>query len=320
MNEDNTSTTLVYMPALNEEKTIFKVITSITSLEGIGDLHILVVDDGSTDHTAQLAKETGATVIKHNNNKGVGAAFHTAVEFAVSKGYQAMVSIDADGQFKSDEIHKLIKPIKDHRADFVLGIRFQDGRPENMSKVKFYGNKMVNGIISKISKTSVQDASCGFRAYSQKALLHLNLHGSFTYTHETILDLLDKNLEVEQVPITVTYFSDRNSRVAGSIFNYAIRTSRIIFKCYKDYAPFYFFINIGIVFLLISLVLGGFVGFHWISLGTISPYKSFGIVALAFFGIFFLFLILALLGDMLSRIRRNQERILYNLKKNKYDY
>lgn len=318
MNKDNTSTTLVYMPALNEAETIFKVITSIASLEGIGGINILVVDDGSTDHTAQLSKEAGATVIKHNHNKGVGTAFHTAVEYAVSKGYQAMVSIDADGQFKSDEIHKLIKPIKDHRADFVLGIRFQDGRPENMSKVKFHGNKMVNGIISKISKTSIKDASCGFRAYSQKALLHLNLYGRFTYTHETILDLLDKNLEVEQVPITVTYFPNRNSRVAGSISNYAVRTSRVIFKCYKDYAPFYFFINIGMLFLLTSILIGGFVGYHWITQGTISPYKSFGIIALAFFGIFFLFLILALLGDMLSRIRRNQEKILFSLKKSQY--
>lgn len=319
MSEDNGSTVLIYMPALNESGTIVNVINSIKLLDSLNKLEVLVVDDGSSDDTSNLAEGSGAIVLKHSLNKGVGAAFQTAVEYAVEQGYQAMVSIDADGQFKSSEIIDLIKPINSKKADFVLGIRFQDGRPENMSKVKFYGNKIVNGIISKISKTTILDASCGFRAYSQKALLHLNLHGSFTYTHETILDLLDKNLEVDQVPITVTYFPDRESRVAGSISTYAKRTSRIIFKCYKDYAPFHFFFNVGLLFLIASFILGGFVGFHWTTQGTISPYKSFGVIALSFFGIFFLFLILALLGDMLSRIRRNQERILYQLKKTKND-
>ncbi|RMB57415.1 glycosyltransferase family 2 protein [Dokdonia sinensis] len=315
MTADNKNATLVYMPALNEATTIVEVIQSITSLENLGVLKVLVVDDGSDDNTSQLAQKAGAMIIKHQSNKGVGAAFQTAIGFAIDNDYGTFVSIDADGQFKSSEIQKLIEPIKNKLSDFVLGIRFENGRPLNMSKVKYYGNKLVNGIISKISGNKILDASCGFRAYSSEALLHLNLHGNFTYTHETILDLLDKNLVIEQVPISVTYFPDRESRVAGNILTYGKRTSRIIFKCYKDYAPFYFFFNIGLFFLFISILLGGFVLKNWIKTGSISPYKSFGIVALAFFGIFFLFLILALIGDMLSRIRRNQERMLYSLKK-----
>lgn len=306
---------LIYMPALNEAATISTVINSIHELTFKTPYDILVVNDGSTDDTTLIAEKAGAIVREHQVNKGVGVAFQTAVDYAVQHNYKFLVSIDADGQFDSKEIKLLLAPLDQNTADFTLGIRFQKGKPKNMPSVKYYGNKVVNGIITKISKTKIRDASCGFRAYSRKALLNLNLHGSFTYTHETILDLLDKNLIVEQVPITVTYFPDRKSRVANSIVKYSARTSRIIFKCYKDYAPFYFFVNIGFLFLIASALLGGFVAIRWMKYGVITPFKSFGIIALALLGIFILFLILGLVGDMLSRIRVNQERILYQLKK-----
>ncbi len=303
------------MPALNEGSTIKKVIESLPkSLDGINSIDVLVVDDGSSDHTVNEAASAGASVISHRVNKGVGAAFATAVSYAIKEKYDALVSIDADGQFNSSEIANVIAPVRLKKSDFVLGTRFENGRPKHMSLVKFYGNKLVNFIISRLSGNHINDASCGFRAYSREALLQLNLHGSFTYTHETILDLLNKNLLLEQIPIEVSYFPDRKSRVASSILKYGIRTSRIIFKSFKDYAPFYFFLYLGLFFLIIGIVMGSFVLYHWMLNGMISPYKSFGIIALGLVGIFFIFLLLALVADMLSRIRINQERILYLLK------
>ena len=128
-----------------------------------------------------------------------------------------LVSIDADGQFDSVQIVELLRPIINNEAEFVTGIRFTQGKPENMSLVKFYGNILVNKIISISSGNSIKDASCGFRAYSRESLLKMNLIGVFTYTHETILDLCHKGLQFKQIPVNVKYFPERKSRVAGSI-------------------------------------------------------------------------------------------------------
>lgn len=307
---------VIYFPALNEEATIAQVIEDTKlKFEGVSKLTHLVVDDGSRDRTAAIAKKSGATVISHKENRGVGAAFQTAIKFTLQIKADVLVSYDADNQFNARDIKNIILPIINDTADLVLGCRFANGKPEHMSVLKYRGNKVVNTIISTISKTKIEDASCGFRSYSQEALLNLNLHGNFTYTHETILDLIDKGLSVIQIPIGVTYFKERKSRVASSIYKYAIRTSRIIFKSFKDYAPFYFFGRLALFVLVIGFLFGGFVIWHWFSTGFISPYKSIGIIGLVLVGMALLLFILALIADMLGRLRRNQERILYQLKK-----
>lgn len=249
---------IVYMPALNEEKTISKVINSIPkTYEGFYHTEILVINDGSIDNTVAEALKAGATVVSHNNNKGVSEAFQTAVKYALENHADVLVSIDADGQFDVNQIPFLINPIINNQADFSLGIRFSDGKPDNMPKIKYWGNKQVNKIVSFVSKSKIHDASCGFRAYSKDTLLSLNLHGSFTYTHETILDLLDKGFKVAQIPITVLYFEDRVSRIANNLFNYGYKTSSIIFKSLKDYKPLQFFLGIALFIFLIAVFFGG---------------------------------------------------------------
>ncbi len=311
---------LIYMPALNEGATIAKVIASIPKLyDDFSELEVLVVDDGSIDNTVSESKNSGASVLSHKYNRGVGAAFQTAVNYALQTRVDVLVSIDADGQFDVNQIGKMVKPILINQADFCIGNRFSNTRPTNMPLIKHWGNKQVNKIVSFASKTKIEDASCGFRAYSRECLLNLNLQGSFTYTHETILDLINKNMRISQIPVEVIYFDGRVSRVANNLFKYAFRTSKIILKCLKDYAPFYFFMNIGLVFLTLAMLLGGFVLIHWLVNGAITPYKSLGIFALSLGGVFVLLTILALVADSLSRLRNNQEKILYYLKKNHYD-
>lgn len=307
---------LVYMPALNEEATIYNVLQSIPKeILGFKDVRLLVVNDGSSDATENEAIKANATVLSHKHNKGVGSAFTTAINYALETKAEILVSIDADGQFDVNQIEAMVSSIQSNDADFCIGNRFQEKRPVNMPVIKYWGNKQVNKLVSFISKTKIQDASCGFRAYSRKSLLSLNLHGSFTYTHETILDLLNKGYTVKQVPINVTYFEHRKSRVANNIFRYGVKTFKIIIKCLRDYKPFYFFGIIALFFFLLAFVLGSFVLAHWISTGYITPYKSFGITSLIMFLVSVLFLVLALLADMLGRIRNNQEKILYFQKK-----
>ena len=311
---------IVYMPALNEGATIHTVLTSIPGkFDGFSSLELLVINDGSNDNTEQEALKAGATVINHTSNKGVGSAFQTALNYALKVHADVLVSTDADGQFDATQIEAMIAPLANNQADFCIGNRFANARPEKMPRLKFWGNRRISKIVSLISNTKIQDASCGFRAYSKDCLLHLNLQGNFTYTHETILDLLDKGYRVAQVPVSVTYFDDRTSRVANNLFKYAFKTSLIIFKCLKDYKPLQFFFSIALFVLFIALFMGGFVLIHWIMNSTITPYKSIGIIALSLCGMSLLLMTLAFVADMLNRIRHNQEKILYLLKKNYFE-
>ncbi|WP_417238900.1 glycosyltransferase family 2 protein [Bizionia sp.] len=311
---------LIYMPALNEAETIFSVLESIpNTLEGFNAIEKLVVNDGSKDKTVEEAQKAGATVISHPFNKGVGSAFQTAINYALKTNADILVSIDADGQFDVNEIERLVSPILNNKADFTLGNRFTGRRPERMPKIKFWGNKKISQIVSYVGNTKIQDVSCGFRAYSKDCLFNINLQGEFTYTHEAILDLLNKGKSVAEIPVTVKYFDGRVSRVANSITQYAFKTSVIIFKCLKDYKPFRFFISISFVILLNAILIGSFVSWHWMTTGNITPYKSLGFIALSLCGMSVGVVILAFIADMLNRIRQNQEKILYLTKKNYFE-
>lgn len=311
---------IIYMPALNEGLTINKVLTSIpTSFKDFSTIELLVINDGSTDNTEKEALLGNATVINHNYNKGVSSAFQTALDYSLKVNADILVSIDADGQFDVNQIEEMILPIIQKNADFSIGNRFSNARPEKMPKIKFWGNRQISRIVSFVSNTKIQDVSCGYRAYSRDCLLSLNLHGSFTYTHEAILDLLDKGYSVAQIPVRVKYFEDRVSRIANNLFKYALKTSIIIFKCLKDYKPLQFFLSIALVTLFIAFLMGSFAFIHWIQTGTITPYKSFGIISLALIGMSLLITIFAFMADMLNRIRNNQEKILFLIKKNHFE-
>ncbi|WP_170235062.1 glycosyltransferase family 2 protein [Bizionia gelidisalsuginis] len=308
------------MPALNEGLTIYEVLKSVPkTIQGFSHIELLVINDGSTDNTEQESLKAEATVINHNCNKGVGNAFQTAVNYSLKVNADILVSIDSDGQFDINQIEEMILPIIRKEGDFCIGNRFNDSKPEKMPKIKYWGNRQISRIVSFVGNTKIQDASCGFRAYSRDCLLSLNLQGGFTYTHETILDLIDKGYRVIQVPVSVKYFEERISRIANNLFKYAINTSLIIFKCLKDYKPLQFFLFIALFVLGLAFFMGGFVLIHWISTGIITPYKSLGIIALSLSGMSLLLITLAFVADMLNRIRNNQEKILYLIKKDYFE-
>jgi len=319
MNKSLPKKIVVYMPAVNEEATIYKVLESVPKTICNLVPELLVINDGSIDNTKGEAIRAGATVIDHSYNKGVGSAFQTAVNYALKKGVDILVSIDADGQFDVRQIEDMVTPIIGNEAEFCIGNRFADAKPSKMPAIKYWGNNQISRIISFIAKTKIKDASCGFRAYSKDCLLSLNLEGDFTYTHETILDLLNKGYRIKQIPVSVTYFEERVSRIANNLFKYAFETSIIIFKCLKDYQPFRFFSWIAFIVLLVAMGLGGFVAFHWYAYGEITPYKSIGIIALSLVGMSVFLFVLAFIADMLNRIRNNQEKILYLIKKNYFE-
>jgi len=310
---------IIYIPALNEEADIQRVIAGLPdSMDGVGVIQILVVDDGSSDRTAELACASGAQVVSHGRNRGVGAAFHTAVHFALENKADILVGIDADGQFDALEIPALIQPILENHADMVIGNRFTSGIPIDMSRVKYWGNQKVAQIISTITGQTFQDVSCGFRAYNRESLLRLNIFGEFTYTHETILSVTYQGLRVVEHPIKVKYYPERKSRVAGSILRYTVQTSKIILRVLLDYRPMRVFGSFGSFCMLIGIGFELFLMSHYALTGSFTPYKSTGFIGLGFIIFGLLILIIALIADMLNRLRINQDKLLYELKRIRY--
>lgn len=308
---------LVSIPCLNEENTISEVISLIPKrIEDISNIHVLVIDDGSTDRTAEIASELGAVVISHKKNLGVGEAFKSAYHYAVDHNYDLMVNIDGDNQFDPRQISELVKPILTNKADLVIGSRFLISKKiPNQSRIKYIGNKVMALLIGRLIDAKQTDVSSGFRAYSREALYNLNIHGSFTYTQETFLEFSAKKLTIYEIPVRIKYFKERKSRVVTSLFKYISNTLIIIIRGYRDFFPLRFFGMLSIIFLLPSLVFISIFFLKFLSTGQFT-----GNLYAGFLGGFFIFLslvfgLIGLVADMLDRIRTNQEKILYRLKK-----
>jgi glycosyltransferase involved in cell wall biosynthesis len=308
-------TILVGIPALNESSTIGHVISNIClKTDGVTDLRIVVVDDGSTDDTGQVARSFGAHVIRHNSNRGLGAAFQSLIQYAVQMGADVLVTIDADGQFDPKGIPTLIGPVLAGQASVVTASRFLDpALTPAMPWAKRWGNRRVAGLVSSLTGNRYYDVSCGFRAYSKEALLRLTVYHSFTYTHETFLDLASKGLSIMEIPMVVKGTREcGTSRVARNLAKYAIETALILFRSYRDrnalrlcsYLSLILFVTGAMLFIasLVTVLQEG----SWLKWAAMSGGAlMFLAVAVFFFGF---------LADSANCLRRNQEEILYLLR------
>jgi glycosyltransferase involved in cell wall biosynthesis len=308
----------VIIPALNESATIADVVRRcLAQTAPDGDTVVIVVDDGSTDTTAALAREAGARVVVHGRNRGVGRAFQTGLAEALRSGADVMVNIDADGQVDPARIPQLVQPILAGRADFVSASRFKDpALIPDMPRIKIWGNRFMSRLISMIARQRFTDVSCGFRAYNREAALHLNLWGDFTYTQESFLELAIKNLRVEEVAMPIRGERETGeSRVASNLWRYGWRTLQIILHSYRDYWPLHFFGWISLPFMLLGLgLLIGFVA-HRLVAGSFSPHLWMGFSGAGLLGLGTLILVTGIMGEMLKRIRLNQEALIYFQKK-----
>ncbi len=313
---------VVIIPAFNEEMTISSVIRSIPmNLPGVRKTDIIVVDDGSTDRTKALALEAGAQVASHHENSGVGQSYSTGVHEALTLGADIVVNIDADGQFNANDIPLLIQPILDGKAELVTASRFKDPtKTPAMPLVRLMGNRLVSLIISLIIGRRFYDVSCGFRACSRDAALHLNLTGTFTYTQEMFLDLAFKGIHVVEVPVIVR--GDREygqAKISSNLFGYAHRALRIILRAYRDYWPWKFFSTLALLCFLLATATGGWLLYWRIHSGTFSPHIWAGFVGGFFFMLGMMFTTMGMVADMLRMIRLNAEHILYFDKRRYYD-
>ena len=306
---------LVVMPALNEQATVGDLIRRVPrDIDGIGHLEVLVVNDGSSDRTAQEAEAAGARVISHGQRCGVGAAFHTALNDAIARHVDLIVTIDSDGQFNPADIPSLIAPVVDGDADFATASRFKDpALIPQMPWVKQWGNRQMSRLISRLTGSRFSDVSCGMRCYNRRAMLSLNLMGTFTYTQEVFLNLSFKGLRIVEVPIKVRGEREfGKSRVAGSLWQYALNTTRIIFRAYRDYKPLRAFGGLAAGLIVPAFLLGAFLAVYYLIHGRFSPHKWAGFTAVALFVLALLLLHTGMIGDMLNRHRIYLEELLYH--------
>jgi len=322
MNSKKPLLLVVTTPALNEAATISNIVKgALKPIDGIENIRVLVVDDGSTDETAELARQAGAKVISFGHNRGLGAAFRQGLGSALKMGADIIVNIDADGQFNTEDISKLIKPIIDGKADMVTASRFANpGLIPKMPWIKKWGNARVSNIVNKLAGLELKDVSCGFRAYSRNVALRATLLGGHTYTQEIILDLAFRGMRIIEVPIEVVgQRKFGSSRVANNLWKYGWNSLIIMLRAFRDYQPMRVFGGISLVFLVMALLLGGFVLGHFFINGSFSPYVFVAFLAAGSMFIALACYITALLAGMINRLRILQDEQLFLLRKKEYE-
>ena len=311
---------IVNIPAYNEEKTISEVIRKIPrQIEGINEVKVQVVDDGSSDKTVEVSKSAGADfVISHARNMGVGAAFKTAIESALGNGADILVNIDADGQFPASDIPKFTELIVAGNADMVVASRFGIKSAKNMPWIKSFLNRLAADIIGKFLRYPIDDLTCGFRTLNRETMLRLNLAYRFTYTQETIIDAISKNLIVKWIPVEVTYFNDRKSKVVKSVTKFVYQSFLIIIRTVRDARPMVFFGIPGVVLITTAGAIGiAFLGYYF-SHFKVSPFRTWLALAVILLLIGIQLLVFALIADMIRSNRKLTEEQMYFLKKEKY--
>jgi glycosyltransferase involved in cell wall biosynthesis len=311
---------VVFVPAYNEAKTIGNVVRRIPrEIDGVSEVIVVVVDDGSRDGTALLAREAGADfVVHHHVNSGVGQAFKDGIAKALEFGADIIVNLDADEQHNPSEIPMLVAPILEGDCDVVVGSRFINGSTVGMPFMKRLGNSLFTKLMTATTGVHFTDTQSGFRAFSKEAALRLNTFGRFTYTHESLIGLAMNGLRITEVPISV---KPRNgeSKVVRNCYSYGFKALAIVLRTLRDFKPLAFFGSLGAIALIAGFASGLFVFTRWVLTGMTSGYASlidFTVLS-CLAGLFLM--VLALMADMQGRQRRIQEQTLYYMKRMHYD-
>jgi glycosyltransferase involved in cell wall biosynthesis len=241
---------IVQIPCLNEEQTLPRTVADVPrNIPGVEKVEVLIVDDGSSDRTVEVAREIGVDhIVRHRNRKGLARAFRTGIDSCLRRGADIIVNTDGDNQYCGADIPKLIAPILEGRADIVVGDRQTHAIP-HFSVFKKLLQKVGSAVVRRLSNTDVPDAVSGFRAISREAALHLNIVSPFSYTIEMLIQAGRKYMHVTSVPIR-TNSKTRESRLFSSSPRFIERSLTTMVRMYTMYRPLKLFFAIG---LLLSL-------------------------------------------------------------------
>ncbi|MEJ7649281.1 MAG: glycosyltransferase [Nakamurella sp.] len=248
---------VVQIPCLNEEETLPMVLSTIPKqIDGIDDIIILVIDDGSSDRTVEVAREHGVThFVRHARNRGLGRSFHDGVQRALELGADIVVNTDGDNQYPQEMIGELVRPILEGRAEITIGDR-QTAEIEHFSGFKKRMQKFGSDVVNMAAGTKLPDAASGFRAYSRDSLMLLNTITRFSYCMETIIQAGNKKLKIESVPIR-TNPKTRESRLFKSMREHMMKSAGAIIRAYIMYKPWAIFSLFGGIFAALGIILLG---------------------------------------------------------------
>lgn len=308
---------IIQIPCFNEERTLADTYADLPkAIPGFDDVEVLVIDDGSTDNTVQVASSLGVDhILQLDTNRGLATAFSRGLEFALAHGADVVVNTDGDNQYKAAYIPLLVHPILMQKADIVIGSRPILTHPE-FGPIKKLLQLLGSWTIRQISKTDVRDAASGFRAFSREACLRLSIVSSFSYTMESIIQAGNSGLKVASVDIDINH-KTRDSRLFKSKSEFIFRSGSTILSMFLVYRPLTFFSLLSALFLVPSFLLG--IRFLYLVYFADSLTGRTYLPSLILLSIMttvgVLLLVLGLIGLMIRSTSQIQAHILYQLKK-----
>jgi glycosyltransferase involved in cell wall biosynthesis len=248
---------IIQIPCLNEEQTLPATLADLPrSVPGFDVVEWLVIDDGSTDKTVEVARAHGVDhVVRLTNNKGLASGFQAGVDAALKLGADVIVNTDADNQYSAADIPKLVAPIVRGDADLVIGDR-EVMTIEHFSGVKKLLQRLGSWVVRQASDTTVPDTTSGFRAYNREAALQVQVVSRFTYTLETVIQAGKMLVAIDHVPIR-TNPKTRESRLFHSTWSYVRTNAASIFRIYSQYEPLRVFLAAAAVVGLAALIVWG---------------------------------------------------------------
>jgi len=305
---------IVQIPCYNEEQTLPETVKDIPrKIEGVDHVEILIIDDGSSDRTVEVAKEIGVDhIVRNICNKGLARTFLAGLDACLRLGADIIVNTDGDNQYKGEDIPKLIEPILKGEADIVIGDR-QTDKVAHFGFAKKKLQKIGSWVIRGLSETDVPDAVSGFRAFRREAAMQMNIVSPFSYTIETIIQAGKKQLAVTSVPIG-TNPETRESRLFKSIPNFIERSLTTMIRMYTMYQPLRVFFYIGFFFILAGLIPSvRFLIYYFMGQG--SGHIQSLIFASILFIVGFQVLVIGLVADVISFNRRLIEETLLRVRR-----
>jgi glycosyltransferase involved in cell wall biosynthesis len=305
---------IIQIPCLNEEATLPVTVADLPrSIEGVDRIELLIIDDGSTDRTVEVARELGVHhLVRFPRNRGLAAAFRAGLDACVRLGADYIVNTDGDNQYSGSAIPALVRPVVAGEADVVIGDRKTAGIA-HFSWTKKRLQSFGSWVVRQFSGTEVPDATSGFRCWSREAAMRMNLVNEYTYTLESIIQAGHVGMKIESVQVS-TNEKLRESRLISSIRTYVSRSAVTILRSYLLYKPFRSFLTLGLFSFAGGLALG--LRFLWFySQGQGGGHIQSVILSAALLVIGVQLGMMALLADLVAANRKLTEEGLVRLRR-----